>query len=233
MDKDSFACGSGSKENNATLELLYKSIEASRNEVKQQFSALNNKLDSLINRIDHIEESHKLLDTRLTMNEDTTHRIDEEVKEVKSELSDALLTLKEQHDRMRRKNNIIAYDIPDSAEGESLVMDLLNVILPNLCMQPSMERIGKPVPNAKRPRPLRIVLPNQIERRNALQNCRRLKGLETFAKISIKPDLTRNQQNERRTPPHTRSQSQKRQADEMDCSQPQKTLCRDNENSAQ
>ncbi len=66
------------------------------------------------------------------------------------------------------------------------------------------------------PRPLRITLNSQSEKELALNNCKKLKGMEKFAKISVRPDLTKQQQHDRAA----RATTKKRRLTDPSSSQP-------------
>jgi len=178
----------------------------------------NVKVDSILQRLETVEANHANLESRVARIESeeflTVNDMEEITYQIKKSSQESYDEMKEQCDRMRRESNIILMGIQESHEGELLIDDLLETILPPNTAAVLKERVGKPSAEQKNPRPMRIVLANSLLKRQTLRNCKALKGLEKFKNISVKPDLTKIQQQERNSPVQTRSRK-RRKMDEI------------------
>jgi len=188
--------------NEKMFELLCKKIEASNHDVMRAIKQMDNKLDSVAAKLDALEVQYTDLDNRVCALEQTTQSTQHDVTDIRNELDIAVNTIREENDRNRRKNNIIVMGIQESNNSDSTITDLLRLIAPNHT-DASHERVGKP--DSSKNRPVRIMLPNSIIKRDALKNCFKLHNNDTFKGISVRPDLTKKQQLERSTPVQTRS----------------------------
>jgi len=169
---------------------------------------MNNKLDTLANRINMIEKTTD--DMKCSLHELTLKNTEMETnilanKKNCRELQSEINILKETTDRLWRKNNIVVFGIPENNFHQGSIVDLMQIILPESVPNLKFERIGKPDENSERP--IRIYLPTAMHKKQALSNCHKLKGLDTFKKISVRPDMTKEQQLQRKTPVQTRSKS--------------------------
>jgi len=170
-------------------------------------SDMNMKLDLLAHRIEVMECTTNRL--KNAIDEFGLKHVEMEAKiaentESCDELRGEISALKETTDRMWRKNNLVVFGIPENEESENLINDFMGIILP-ACSTARFERIGKE--NEKIDRPVRIHLSTFLDKKSALSNCQKLKGMDKFKKISVRPDLTKEQINQRKTPVRTRSQA--------------------------
>jgi len=79
-------------------------------------------------------------------------------------------------------------------------------LLPNATYQ-TYERFGQE--NPPHPKPVRLYLPNKVEKDTMLSNRKLLHDQDDFKGISVQPDLTKFQQSERKSRIQTRSQTKK------------------------
>ena len=110
--------------------------------------------------------------------------------------------ISEEMDRVNRKKNLIIMGFPETVEGREGEDDdgRLRLLLKQLMDgEPvrigTVERFGKETGTGK-PRPVRIVIENQMVRRNILLKAKRLKERSDTKDVYIVPDLTRAQQGE-------------------------------------
>src|SRR5581483_1029458 len=98
----------------------------------------------------------------------------------------------EQKRRIMRLPNLIMMGVPESEEGFLLAEEVLKVIYPEWSGKVKDFRIGKQ--NGTTMRPLRITFPNSMERNQALKGCKNLKHHPHLSKISVRKDLTKEEQ---------------------------------------
>jgi len=181
--------------------------------IQKNDANINRKLDSVLDRLNTLEDNQKHMETRLQALEHTNHKIvndmqisKENADVLKKEVSQTLSQLKESQDRSWRKNNIVLMGILENEESDNTVCSLLNILLPKSNYLMSHERFGKQ--NESHPRLIRVYLPNRIEKQKLLANCKLLHDNVEFKGISVKPDLTKTQQEERKSRAVTRSHGQ-------------------------
>lgn len=143
--------------------------------------AFNDRLAKLENENAQIKADQ--LDTKdeiTTLREEMKNAMDEEIR------------------KMRKISNIIIYGISETDEGLEIVKKILSVILPKTHYSINIvnDRLGPEILSQNRP--LRIQLNSPLEKRTALQNCKKLAGIDEFKGISVSPDLTKQQQQTRR-----------------------------------
>jgi len=147
---------------------------------------------SILNVVDGVrktlEQNHDKLEARVAVLETSATNKENETKK---DLADDFA---EQKDQIRRLNNLIIKGIPESEEGEKLLLELLKIILPKLESPFEEERVGAPASSRSYPRPIRLPLTNNYQIRTAFSNCKKLKGVKIFEKISVCRDLTKKQQ---------------------------------------
>ncbi|OXA44848.1 hypothetical protein Fcan01_20597 [Folsomia candida] len=100
----------------------------------------------------------------------------------------------EQKQRLIRMCNIILMGVPESTEGLNVAAQLMKVIVPEWVGPLHDNRIGDP--EGRKPRPIRINLSTVQQKTQALKNCSMLKDRTEFKTISVRKDLTRQEQTE-------------------------------------
>jgi len=199
----------------------------------ERLTAQNNetiaKIDALTSSIANVHARMGIIEQKIRLNEEIANDIQSEVETMKTGVTNGFLqinhSIKEDQDILRRINNLIIMGAPESPEGLSLVKDLFQIILPDKQVLVRDHRLG---PANDKPRPLRIYLDNAGDKRTALNNCKKLKGIDHLKNLSVKQDLTKAQQIQRRnerirkqkevreSPVITRSTSQRRASIEND-----------------
>jgi len=182
-----------------------------KNTMSASLSSINNKLDSLIDRLSKLEEHTNVMDERIHCLENSNADMQRELSRskqlteaVKDEVQTAVSMFKEEQDRSWRKNNIIIMGVPESEEGEILLNEVLKFLLPGTHAL-AFERVGKAMSQSKT-RPIRVFLPNKVLKSEVFKKSKLLKEHEAFQHIYVQPDRTKLQQ-QQRTPVQTRSQS--------------------------
>lgn len=180
-----------------TLELLYNTVISNHQEVMKTNAEFNNRLKNIEEKTDFLATDQNTL----------RHEMNDLQTEMRNSLNEEIL-------RLRKISNLILMGVPETDEGINCAKRLIQQVLPKSHSHIEIEniRIGKVAPDKKNPRPLRIQLSNPLEKKTALKNCFKLAGINEFKGISVRPDLTRLQQETaRRTPVRTRSSTKRKQ----------------------
>lgn len=182
-----------------------------------QLDELKKSNNDILERLDKVEKEKDELKSNHSV-------IQEQVKTLRTDMGQHLDQLDgkidEEINRLRRINNIIVMGLPEGEDGVRLAEELMQIILPNSTIEIKDERLGRDL-NAEKPRPMRIRLSNEVEKQTALNNCKKLKGLHNFNKVSVKKDLTKMQQVlQKRTPVQTRARVAKRKNQQMEGENP-------------
>ncbi|OXA42545.1 hypothetical protein Fcan01_22750 [Folsomia candida] len=185
------------------LDLIYKTM-------LKQFKDVKDTQSHIMKRLDNMEaEKEKLVENQIAMQESLTSF----QNEVKSDFQKFEEKYDEEIRKIRKLNNLVVMGIPETNDGQKLLTDLLKIIYPTSYTSLKLdERIGQLTTSSLRP--VRLRFSSATERQLALDNCKNLKGLVQFDKISVKKDLTRKQQELKqnsRTPVQTRSRSSHKQ----------------------
>lgn len=168
------------------------------------FESLNQLIKGLDNRVKGLESKVTVLE-QAQNSSCTKEDLQAAIKNVKDDLV-------EQQKRESKKNNVVVFGIPEDENGEDLLDNLLQILLPGETVKIDNQRFG--VKTSDRPRPIRLYLNNYPMKSKLLSNLNRLKGLEDFKKVSIVRDLTKAQRLiENESKPSRRTRSQKNKAD--------------------
>ncbi|CAL8133277.1 unnamed protein product [Orchesella dallaii] len=167
--------------------------------LKQEFGKLNAELNtlkdgqtSIQNRFSVVEENINKLTTASEQHTEDILNLQQDIGTIK----DSHQHLIEQTQRLVKRSNLVIQNIPETDEAITTIKELLSIILPENNILIREFRIGKKYDG--RTRPLRIHLNNQNEVEQAMSNCKYLKGIEKFSKISVTRDFTKVQMIERR-----------------------------------
>ncbi len=162
--------------------------------MNERLSGLEGKLSTVENRVATLEEN-------------------EIMKCSKEDLQNAVTSLQvdliEMRQRSMRHNNRVVFGIEENEKGILLLENLLAILLPGDRAKVDFERIGKQ--RDDKHRPIRLYLANGFVTRRLCSNLSKLKGLEEFSKVSVDKDLTKQEQEVKKSkgPYFTRSEAQK------------------------
>jgi len=197
--------------NEDNIPQMLRSIMQSNNEIRESMKKLNSKMDNTITIIQNLETTCQALDKRLTIIEQTNNEIADRVSAVETNqnstesqvnaiqtdlnhINKAIGTeIHEQMNRYQRRLNIMVMGIPENADAAKTLKKLFEIIWPGQQLPP-WSRIGEEKP--EKTRPVRITVGSAEERRTIFGNCKLLKNLVQFKGISVKKDLTKQQQAE-------------------------------------
>lgn len=128
---------------------------------------INLKLDTLVSRIDAIENTTS--DLKTTLNELIIKNSGLEanvlsISEGCGKMKDDINLLRENTDRLSRKNNLMVFNVPEKDEQstENTINSLLSIILPTKT-NPQCERVGRE--NGAHSRPIRVYLNTYYEKK--------------------------------------------------------------------
>lgn len=145
------------------------------------------KISSIVDKVADLEKRQDKIESR----------IDTVANEMHVEIATVREEIHEQSRRMHKIMNIVMMGVPESEEGIKAAHSIMKIIVPSWCDEIPDIRIGDPNrPNQSIPRPLRITCRSAQGKISALKNCTLLKGLDQYKTISVRKDLTKQQQAE-------------------------------------
>ena len=196
-------------------DILLKRLESLEVNILQK---VDEKIDRKLQEFENKNE--KLMDDKIKahLNSETQTKKDQlEIENtIKTQVNQTLDELK---DRDERKNNIMIFNIKESAKTEiteELKEDLHSVIqiikhtnpelndsLTNQLSENNIQRLGKKKPTttddiSTKPRPIKLTLPNEASKFKILKKSYKLKSYQENNKVGLKLDLTKQQQIEER-----------------------------------
>lgn len=168
-----------------------------QNSAKQsaQFDELKLNLGSISSQISELKAENSNLRIELTTLKDKIHllessHIDHQGNTSSVSNQDGSNIMNEIHDRLRRSNNIIVYNVPDPADesqsAHGLADDLFNDLSLN-CGYTTARCLGKP---GQRPRPLLIELKSVGDVSNFLHIKSKLRRTDRWKDVWVNRDLT-------------------------------------------
>jgi len=185
-------------EESVTLAMMWSKMQEMHMETYTEMKMMHTKMDTYLQRLEKIENNYRNLETRVFNIENDDYITQTELAGVQQQIKDSndaiYDEIKEQCDRIRRQNNIVVMGVPENENGSKLLQSLLDTIVDNKGHVVMQERIGKINASQKYPRPVRVVLSNSLIKKQTLRNCKALKGLAEFEKVSVRPDKTKQQQ---------------------------------------
>ncbi|OXA60522.1 hypothetical protein Fcan01_05536 [Folsomia candida] len=178
-----------------TLPVLEQSIsKIVADTMEAKFSTLSS---DFLAKISGIVDKCALLEQRQDKIEE---RIDTVASDLQCEITAVREEIKEQSRRMHKIMNIVLMGVPETCDGIKTAENIMKVILPSWKGPIPDVRVGDPNrPNKSHPRPLRITCSSAQDKATALKNCILLKGRDEFKTISVRRDLTKQQQQEWKT----------------------------------
>lgn len=192
--------------------LIREEFDIINNTIASQFKTLNSFISDLSIEIKTVNEK---VDTCSAETRDTAMRVDaleDKFEEINNSESTSHISmescLSEVEDRLKRRNNLIIYGIDDPDPSLSSkphefdfkeVTSLFTILIPNKCFDDiKVWRIGKFSSTQTKPRPLKIILPNDSissQLRTTFLKLKRSPHPPTqFATLSLTPDRTKFQQ---------------------------------------
>lgn len=157
---------------------------------------------TIVNNHKDFMENQKIFNERLNRLEEDNAQIRNDHSSIKEEIAtirkEMENSLHEEILKMKKLSCLIIKGVPETPDGIVLVSKLLQIILPDSHQHIVIpnRRVGE-IAEGKM-RPLRIQLNNHLQQKTALKNCKKLAGLEEFKGISVCPDLTKQQQRQRK-----------------------------------
>lgn len=154
---------------------------------------LDKKLDQFQGLI--LEEMRKLVDKVASIEQrqdDLEKKVEMLTAGIHNEFSAVREEIQEQKRRIIRMPNIVMMGVPETSEGLQCAKDIIKIIAPHFSGEVADNRIGDP--NGRKPRPLRISFHSATEKNAALAMCRKLAGMEKYSSISVRKDLTKQEQ---------------------------------------
>ena len=168
------ACGSAVKKEFETSNLVLKEFE----------SKLLQKLDTIVDKVAAVEKRQDELEEKVVTMDSSTQQQFTSIRE----------EIQEQKRQIMRMSNLVLMGVPESAEGLTTAKDIMKIVAPTWGGTLQDIRIGDP--SGRKPRPLRVTFSTAAEKNLALNNCKKLAGMELYKNISIRKDLTKLQQQE-------------------------------------
>jgi len=185
-------------------------MECRFDKVDERITDVEKQIKSQALQIQSIEKEQESLRDELEQQRQQIQVIHEDTRAAMDDLEEKF---KEEHLRIANKTNIILMGVPETDDGLKKAKQLMTIIMPTNTPTVTNYRLGKQ--SRKGPRPLRISLSSEAERRKALSNCHLLKDNPDLAGVSVKPQLTRKQRLEAsQTKRNSRYPLRKRKQDE-------------------
>lgn len=168
-----------------------------QNSAKQsaQFDEIKLNLGSISSQISELKTENSNLRIELTTLKDKVHllenaHIDRQGNTTSMSSQDGSNIMNEVHDRLRRSNNIIVYNVPDPADESQPALGLADDLFKDLslsCGYITARRLGKP---GHRPRPLLVELKSAGDVSNLLHIKSKLRRIDRWKDVWVNRDLT-------------------------------------------
>jgi len=176
------------------------SLKQVYDEIKSTRYGLMRKMDAVIGRIEHLEKSQtkveKLLQERQIDKVQINARINEISRNAVAQGQKIEYQMQKKIDRLRRQNNLVIMGIEEKSSEVNTLASLFSIIWPQESFENRYTRVGLQKKNAAHPRPIRVEIPSFLEKKQMINNCRKLKGVTTLKGISVKNDMIKTQQQE-------------------------------------
>lgn len=209
-------------EGNVTLTMVFQELVGMKNYFSQEMTEMKN---AFAGEMAEIKKTQAHVMDKLTNIEKEQFEIAVEQDNMRSDvvrLQDDVQNLDERINegirRATKLSNIMIWGIPEDDMALQKVKDLIKIILPESFQHvrvSEQNRVG--TANNGKPRGFCIRLANPGERREALGNCKLLKGRQEFVGISIARDKTKAEiEAEKQRPSPVSTRSRKRKTNERD-----------------
>ena len=166
--------------------------------IKQEFTALGDRLQILESRIGNLEGS---IDSFRTIQKEQQT----EINEIKLSLSEIRLSkpdiLDEVEDRERRRNNVVLFGVPEHDSGtvserkvydEALVQEVFEALGCDEVELDALYRLGRIV--SGKSRPIKVTLSTRKAKADIMRKSRALRDSSKFKRVFISNDKTKFQQ---------------------------------------
>lgn len=162
------------------------------NEVRKNNESVENKLQQVVEVVEESKTYARAAKINLPINDWNVPSDKKEIRSFVQEVEN--VKLMETRDRKQRTCNIILHGVTEQESDETghkndkeLIIKLLSTIQKGDILKAHI-RLGSR--NNDKKRPIKVVLKSESDKKNIMGNLRRLKGIEEFNGISIKPDYT-------------------------------------------
>lgn len=160
---------------------------------------IHQKLDLMTSRLCSLEANQREIETHIQQMENSHINMQTRVdclsqnQEVfKNDAQILLQELQESQNRLHKNCNILVMGISEEEDDNTIIADLLSILLPNYDRNFIHHRLGQNKVKEKN-RPIKIKLASSVDKSTALNNCNKLRNIDRFSKISVRPDLTKKQ----------------------------------------
>lgn len=201
------------QESDVTLKMVFESVTSQLKDIQAGQASIISRLDKMEIENEKLKKSHEAIKSDLS-----TFKA-----QVGNDFNFISDKIEEEVRKIRKMCNIIIMGISEDDEGNNILIKLLEVISPGKYSELNLnERLGELKQGTNRP--VRIRFSTQMERDSAMKNCKQLKNHPEFAKVSVRKDLTKYQQQQQKTrsPVVTRGSISKRKHDDSAISTMQK-----------
>jgi len=164
------------------------------NYVTGKIDYLYQKMEQFHQFLTTIAEQQVILDKRIKVLECPDNFNQPEDKQLRHQMTILKEKIEEDIDKVKRDNNLVLMNIPETIEGLKTAENLMKTLLPDQNTVVRDNRIGHINQNSHRPRPLRIYLSCKSKQKLALLNCFKMKNIPEFYQISVCKDLTKTEQ---------------------------------------
>lgn len=198
---------------NATLDAIKSMKDEIMRELRttrSEVAGLTSKVDEYMGRVTKVESRCSTIEQKIHQQDTINKTMSETIVKTREDLTSELQDTKEKLARVSKACNIIIKGIGE--KDDAILSSLIEIILPKREDIPRHVRIGEATKNSRH---IKMFLASAYEKNAALRNCKYLKDRTEFSGISVQPDLTLKQQEERRKKHiQTRSEAKQKQKDE-------------------
>jgi hypothetical protein len=205
------------QDNSAKLSLLEADIQNIRKEKERHANEIKAAKDYMRQAIEDLETKHmeewptlaeqKLADLAAVHVDNKLSTFSTELQVVQKSISEAKHVVEEENDKENRRNNIILYNVAESAAGnveskykedKEFFLKLMNALKTGVDEEDlkKMIRLGRKSDNGK-PRPLLVQLGCRLAKNLIMDSLFRLKSIDAkFKGITVSHDMTKNEREE-------------------------------------
>ena len=200
---------SKSRDNLEAIKLL---IEESQKENTKLFKGLKDEIFSQVDRV--VDEKLKKYNESNEMKQEKLSKMIEEVKATEINIEEKIKTqvamcMENKAEKDDKSNNLIIHKLPElniskeqqQEKDKEDITKIIEITNPEFKAefiniikdQNNVQRLGDKKPDAVRPRPIKVVLPDQEMKHKIFKGCKNLKETN-FKHISIQSDLSKEEQ---------------------------------------
>lgn len=174
-----------------TMRDLMSLINKNHESLKEKLEETTAELKTIHNKLLGLDGKIKEVDGRVKSLESNERKMSSK-RDVQLAVNHLKDDINESRQRQMRLNNRVIFGIPENDDGLELFEDLLVILAPGDRHKIDFERFGKQNENGRH-RPIRMYLLTPYLKRKVLSNLSKLKGIEKFKNVTIRPDLTKQQ----------------------------------------